>query len=187
MVWYCGCLTLMRYCWLLCPSPTWQTGSAYRPYPTAPAKPSQPAQPTQRPVTRTALAQASDKPQYGGTIDRTDARVCLSGCDANGDVFNRMTVSTRKKLAWRLGGRPSQIRLPTAGCRSGQVPRGCLAESWDVPDALTIIVHLRKGVQFQNKPPVDGREFNADDVVWNLERYRASTFTDHAIRTTSKK
>ena len=45
---------------------------------------------------------------------------------------------------------------------------GELAESWETPDPTTIIYHLRKGVKFHNKPPVNGRELTADDVVWNI-------------------
>jgi peptide/nickel transport system substrate-binding protein len=40
-----------------------------------------------------------------------------------------------------------------------------LAESWDIPDNLTYIFHLRKGVKFHN-----GREMTADDVQYSLNR-----------------
>jgi peptide/nickel transport system substrate-binding protein len=46
---------------------------------------------------------------------------------------------------------------------------GELAESWETPDLTTIIYHIRKGVKFHNKPPVNGREVTADDVVWNVK------------------
>ena len=41
-----------------------------------------------------------------------------------------------------------------------------LAESWDTPDPLTYIFHLRKDVKFH-----DGTDFNADAVKFNLDRY----------------
>jgi peptide/nickel transport system substrate-binding protein len=48
-----------------------------------------------------------------------------------------------------------------------------LAERWDVsPDQLTYTFHLRRGVKWQNLPPVNGREFVADDVKFTLERYK---------------
>lgn len=40
-----------------------------------------------------------------------------------------------------------------------------LADSWEIPDSLTYIFHLRKGVKFHN-----GRELTADDVKFSLER-----------------
>lgn len=42
-----------------------------------------------------------------------------------------------------------------------------LAESWENPDPLTYIFHLRPGVTFQN-----GRELTADDVVFTLDRVK---------------
>jgi len=45
-----------------------------------------------------------------------------------------------------------------------------LAESWEMPDVQTIIFHLRHGVKFQNKAPVNGREFTADDVVYHVDK-----------------
>lgn len=51
---------------------------------------------------------------------------------------------------------------------------GQLAERWEQPDARTVLFYLRRGVHWQNKPPVSGREFNADDVIATFNRYRAS-------------
>ncbi|MBW2085033.1 MAG: ABC transporter substrate-binding protein [Deltaproteobacteria bacterium] len=50
------------------------------------------------------------------------------------------------------------------------VLKGCLAESWEWTDPLTLVFKLRKGIKFQNKPPVNGREFVADDVVYSWNR-----------------
>ncbi len=51
-----------------------------------------------------------------------------------------------------------------------QYLKGALAESWEQPDPMTVIFHLRKGVRFHNKPPVNGREVVADDVVYSYTR-----------------
>ena len=48
--------------------------------------------------------------------------------------------------------------------------KGQLAESWETPDALTIIVHIRQGVHWHDKPPMNGRELTADDIVYNFHR-----------------
>jgi len=45
-----------------------------------------------------------------------------------------------------------------------------IAESWERPDDVTYIFKLRKGVKFHNVPPVNGREFVADDAKWSVER-----------------
>jgi peptide/nickel transport system substrate-binding protein len=49
---------------------------------------------------------------------------------------------------------------------------GDLAESWSQPDELTYVFKLRKGVHFHPKPPVNGRELTAADVVYSMERFR---------------
>src|SRR6266852_8689783 len=38
-----------------------------------------------------------------------------------------------------------------------------LAEGWETPDDTTYIFHLRQGVHWHNKPPVNGRELVAED------------------------
>ncbi len=66
----------------------------------------------------------------------------------------------------------------TSGYLSLKQMRGSLAESWECPDLHTIVFHIRKGVKFQDKPPANGRELTADDVVWNYNRDKKSPFID---------
>ena len=40
------------------------------------------------------------------------------------------------------------------------------------PNENTFVFKLRRGVKWHNKPPVNGREFTADDVVYSIERFR---------------
>ena len=61
--------------------------------------------------------------------------------------------------------------------------KGSLAESWETSeDGRTITFHIRQGVNWQDKAPVNGRELTADDVVWNYHRYLGlgSGFTEAA-------
>ncbi|MFC1966779.1 ABC transporter substrate-binding protein [Chloroflexota bacterium] len=51
-----------------------------------------------------------------------------------------------------------------------QYMTGNLAESWEIPDPDTVIFHIRKGVKWQDKPPVNGREFVAEDAAFSLRR-----------------
>ena len=48
-----------------------------------------------------------------------------------------------------------------------------LAERWEEPDDTTYVFHLRRGVKWHNKPPVNGREFVAEDVKFTLDRFRS--------------
>ena len=47
---------------------------------------------------------------------------------------------------------------------------GALAESWETPDATTIIAHIRPGVHWHDKAPMNGRELTASDVEFNYHR-----------------
>jgi ABC-type transport system substrate-binding protein len=46
-----------------------------------------------------------------------------------------------------------------------------LAERWKAPDDTTYVFHLRKGVHWHPKPPVDGRELVAADVKFSFDRF----------------
>ena len=49
--------------------------------------------------------------------------------------------------------------------------RGTLAESWEISeDGLTYTIHIRPGVYFHDKPPVNGREMTAEDVEYTFHR-----------------
>ena len=46
-----------------------------------------------------------------------------------------------------------------------------LIESWEYsPDGLELTLNAREGVKWHNRPPVDGRAFDAEDVAYNLTR-----------------
>jgi ABC-type transport system substrate-binding protein len=48
-----------------------------------------------------------------------------------------------------------------------------LAESWTAsPDGTEYTFKIRQGVKFQNVPPVNGRDFTAEDAKWSLENIR---------------
>jgi peptide/nickel transport system substrate-binding protein len=46
-----------------------------------------------------------------------------------------------------------------------------LAERWETPDDTTYVFYLRKGVRWQNKSPVNGRELVAEDVKFTFDRF----------------
>jgi peptide/nickel transport system substrate-binding protein len=65
----------------------------------------------------------------------------------------------------------SPLIIPSANVTGGCdfTFEGELAESWKYLDNKTIEVKLRPGVKWQNKPPINGRDLVADDVVYTFE------------------
>ncbi len=84
-----------------------------------------------------------------------------------------LTISYKTHIALTF----THSRLLKHKAGPGVVPgtfpiEGDLAESWTQPNETTYIFKLRKGVRWQNKPPVNGRELTANDVVYSVERFR---------------
>ncbi len=48
---------------------------------------------------------------------------------------------------------------------------GQLAESWTMPDDVTVVFTIRDNVFWRDKPPVNGRQLTAHDIVYNWNRY----------------
>src|SRR5438309_9826868 len=46
-----------------------------------------------------------------------------------------------------------------------------LAERWEEPNDTTYVFHLRQGVKWHNKPPLNGRELVAQDVKFTFDRF----------------
>src|SRR6266850_6806399 len=46
-----------------------------------------------------------------------------------------------------------------------------VAEHWEQLDDTTYVFHLRQGVRWHNKPPVNGRELVAEDVKFTYDRF----------------
>ncbi len=47
---------------------------------------------------------------------------------------------------------------------------GDLAERWETPDEVTVILHLRPNVRFHNVPPINGRPLDKDDILFSVQR-----------------
>jgi peptide/nickel transport system substrate-binding protein len=57
--------------------------------------------------------------------------------------------------------------------------KGLMAQSWEWTDPQTLTVHLRPGIKWQDKEPVNGREFVADDIVYHFDRMQGwGSFTE---------
>lgn len=123
---------------------------------------------------RNTAGKMEEEPQYGGTVTRS-GRTQLVGFDPAYTVSwqcFQMSYTHDPLLAgdFAKGGQGTN----ETGFRLYTFLLGTLApylaESYEFPDEETIIFHLRKGVHWQNLPPVNGREFVADDVVFSFIR-----------------
>ena len=109
------------------------------------------------------------KPQYGGEmVFRLNRKI------VNFDPYYGVHL-TQIHTAWmeRLHAVDWTLDPSIAIDSKGRYPargKGYLAESWEFTDPYTYVVHLRRGVHWQNIPPANGREFVADDVVFHFHR-----------------
>lgn len=147
-----------------------------------PATAGSPTQATRATTTTTPTAaptttSSANKPQYGGTLTIVSTSDPLGFDPAYSFSVNDWPALfgfTNNELMtgnWALGPAGTDQTDWTAGFL-GQVSleTGSLATSWDMPDDSTIVFHIRQGVHFWNKAPVNGRELTANDVVWSENR-----------------
>lgn len=131
-----------------------------------------------------AWAENGRKPQYGGTLEIGTVYVTLSALSwdpadwnwkSNHDsgAFYEQLFAGDLTKAKRNGG--SQAFVLDAHLPSDAI-RGELAESWEwKQDPLRVVIKLRRGVMFPEKPGVmKSRELVAEDVVHSYARLNAS-------------
>ena len=122
-------------------------------------------------------------PQYGGTITYT-----LLDDPASPDAVLsdhgalEVVAPVLEKLAWGDWATPRDEwdflnHIPP------NHTIGALAESWSQPDPLTYAIKVRQGVHWHDKPPMNGRELTADDIVYNYHRFTGtgSGFTEPSV------
>ena len=109
-------------------------------------------------------------PQYGGTMTLrlTTDTTHFDGYNMGGNasVIGAYDESLYS-YDWTLD--PAVFNYQLAFCPN-DFTKGQLAQSYEMPDPLTVIFHLRQGIHWQNIPPANGREFVADDVIFNYDR-----------------
>lgn len=154
------------------------TGTTTTPTPSAPTGSgtvTPPPPPAGAETVKDALGRTIEKPQYGGNY------IYAVGTDINGFdnaytypyLTNTLNITNEPLMAgdWAKGPAGSgEVSWQILGVTFMQASRMRVAESWEAPDGETLIFHIRKGINFQNKPPVNGRELDADDVVYTLKR-----------------
>ena len=113
-------------------------------------------------------------PEYGGTFTWGDA-LGAPHCDPHIHGWGPRAIDG---VAEKLGIRDWAADRAEISFGGTWTPlrfmRGALAESWEMADPLTYVFHIREGVRWHDKAPMNGREFIAQDVVYNFHRYTGS-------------
>lgn len=124
------------------------------------------AAPTSAPAKDTTSTTSSTTPQYGGTL-----RVAISQKPTSLDAFVAGQTSPASLAVDKLfNGTLTQWSGPD-DAHATLAP--LLAKSWEIsPDGKTYTFHLQEGVKFQNLPPMNGREFTAEDYKYHLDRVK---------------
>ena len=110
------------------------------------------------------------RPQYGDELVIRLNRKIVNLDPYNGVHLTQIHTAWMEKLFvdnWTLN---PEIFDYVRNLRPNQWVQGHLAESWEFSDPYTFVVHLRKGIHWQNIPPANGREFVADDVAFHFHR-----------------
>jgi peptide/nickel transport system substrate-binding protein len=120
------------------------------------------------------VGEETEGPQYGGVLP-----FCIFGSPITFEPnsyyggFTEVIMSTWLERLWfgDWAAPRDKVKFLTYYLPF-EYTKGWLAESWENPDPQTYIVHLRKGIHFQNKEPVFGRELVAQDVVYSYNRHK---------------
>ena len=121
-----------------------------------------------------ALGRLVEKPQYGGTLTivRFDdfeyfgPRIVGKTCLSYGWVNDTFMMQDYAKGPSGTGETSMMYYLfPKRDVLAGRV-----VESWELEDDVTLVYKIRQGIHFHNKPPANGREVDASDVVASWHR-----------------
>ena len=132
----------------------------------APAKPAATANPN-----ATAAAGVGQKERAGMPV--------VKGTPKKGGTFTSALIETNAQhdqhialsnTEWTIMGEKALEMDVWTGELNGNV-----VEKWEVPDANTFILKVKKGIKMHNRAPWNGREFDAADVAWNLTRLAGLT------------
>jgi peptide/nickel transport system substrate-binding protein len=132
------------------------------------------------PVAKAAVPSAKP-PQYGGTVtfSRGVTPIAWDNSEWTYKHANDTGFYMEHLMMGDLQKGPrgaNQFAFHTSSWIPPEATRGELLESWEVKNnPMQIILHLRKGIMWQEKPGVmKARELVADDVVYSLTRIKTS-------------
>ena len=109
------------------------------------------------------------EPQYGGEMVFRLNRKIVNFDPYYGVHLTQIHTAWMEKLHipdWTADPAAPRKRIASPPAQG----KGHLAETWEFTDPYTYVVHLRKGVNWQNLPPANGRELVADDIAFHFHR-----------------
>ena len=115
-----------------------------------------------------------EEPRYGGTLTYGTINAETGSSDSffvgHSAILLANGVLEKPAIAnWALPSDEWGMSMISANS-SFEALTGSLAESWETPDDTTVVLNVRKGVHWHDKPPMNGRELTADDLVFNYNR-----------------
>jgi len=156
------------------------------PTPTPAPTPAPAPTPVPKPIEKVATP-APEIPRYGGTFIIGLAEDILGFDEAYTipTYVLSMHLTDDKLLEndWTRGQAGTfEADWSVGGHNKMEFKTGCVAERWEIPARGKFIFHIRKGVRWHDKPPVNGRELTAEDVVFHFKRLLKSPMSH--VRTT---
>ena len=131
-------------------------------------------------VTDPVFGTVVSAPEYGGTITQVLKHAVDRRLDAHIGGYAALYIASGvlEKLSmvdWAI----DRDIYPFVGgvVAPAYALRGALAESWEQPDPKTYVFNIRQGVQWHDKPPVNGRELTAYDVEHSYHRMLGNKLT----------
>ena len=128
-----------------------------------------------------------EAPRYGGTLTYATVIAETGSADSffvgHSAIMLANAVLEKPAIAnWALDRNEWGMSMISANSPLWSLT-GLLAESWETPDDTTIVLNVRKGVHWHDKPPMNGRELTADDMVFNYHRMLGlgSGFTEPSV------
>jgi len=121
-------------------------------------------------VTDPTTGKVVSAPEYGGTLTirqessapSSDPWIDFHAGQLLDGVSERMAISDwglHRSVYNQMSGEPPMAAI-----------RGELVESWEIIDPLTTVYHIRKGVQWHDKAPMNGRALTAEDIEYSWHR-----------------
>ena len=122
-----------------------------------------------------SMGKLKEKPRYGGTITFISAggapTQLLDPVNSTRAVVNGVNVYGRLGTAdWSKGPQGTGECPFSSSYIADPFTIGDVVESWEIVDLGTMNFKLRENVYWQNRPPMNGRQFVASDVEYSYER-----------------